>query len=72
MDYLAAEPIVDFLGEEVKAHEEDWKCVACGHALTLHTRGLLVHDRCLLVGCDCARATLTVSAVNKIKNGIMP
>jgi len=72
MDYLEAEPIVDFLGEEVRAIEEDWKCVACGHALTLHTRGMVVHDRCLLAGCDCSRAVLTESAVRKVNHGIMP
>jgi hypothetical protein len=72
MDYLTDEPIIDFLGEEVKAAEEDWKCAACGHALTLHSRGMIVHDRCLLVGCDCSRAVLTESAARKIKNGIMP
>lgn len=72
MDYLESEPIVDFLGEEVQAAEEDWKCVACTHALTLHTRGMIVHDRCLLVGCDCSRAVLTESALRKMKHGIMP
>jgi hypothetical protein len=72
MDYLESEPIVDFLGEEVKAFEEDWKCVRCSHALTLHTRGMVVHDRCLLAGCDCNRAVLTESAARKMKHGIMP
>lgn len=72
MDYLAAEPIVDFLGEEVRATEKDWKCVRCTHVLTLHTRGMVVHDRCLLVGCDCKRAVLTESALRKLKHGIMP
>ena len=72
MDYLNAEPIVDFLGEQIRSLEEDWKCVACGHALTLHTAGLTVHDKCLLVGCSCPKAMLTESAVRKIKNGILP
>lgn len=74
MDYLTTEPVVDFLGEEITAYEEDWKCQdpACGHALTLHTAGLVVHGRCLLQGCSCKRAVLTQSALRKIKHGIMP
>lgn len=72
MDYLTAEPVVDFLDGEISAYEEDWKCVACSHALTLHTAGFAVHERCLLEGCGCKRAVLTDSAVRKVKNGIMP
>ena len=72
MDYLTTEPVVDFLGEEITAFEEDYKCVECHHPLTLHTAGLIVHDRCLLQGCVCKRAVLTDSAVRKMKNGIMP
>jgi hypothetical protein len=72
MDFLTTEPVVDFLGEQISAYEDDWKCVECGHALTVHTAGFIVHGRCLLQGCDCKRAVLTESAVRKMKNGIMP
>lgn len=72
MDFLTTEPVIDLLGELIEAYEEDWKCVSCGHALTLHTAGLRVHDRCLLVGCDCKRAVLTQSAIRKMKHGNMP
>ncbi len=72
MDYLTDEPVVDFLGEQLTAYEEDWKCVACGHALTLHTCGLVIHARCLLAGCSCPKAVLTESALRKMKHGILP
>lgn len=72
MDFLATEPVIDFLEEQITASEEDFKCVGCQHPLTVHTRGLVVHDRCLWFGCDCQKAVLTESATRKIKHGIMP
>lgn len=33
-------------------------CNGCGHFLTCHTRGMILHDRCLIVGCDCKMAVL--------------
>lgn len=72
MDFLTTEPVVDFLDEQISCYEEDWKCVACGHALTLHTAGLVVYHRCLLEGCSCKKAVLTDSAAHKVKHGIMP
>jgi len=68
MDFLTTEPVIDFLDEQITALEEDWKCVACQHALTLHTAGMRLHGRCLLVGCDCKKAVLTESAVRKMKH----
>jgi hypothetical protein len=39
MDFLTTEPVIDFLDEQITALEEDWKCVACGHALNVtHSR----------------------------------
>lgn len=72
MDFLTTDPVVDFLDEQITSFEEDWKCVECSHALTLHTRGLIVHDRCLLLGCGCRKAVLTESAMRKIKHGTLP
>jgi hypothetical protein len=79
MDFLASEPmvsepsaVVDFLGEEIRASAEDCFCVACGHGLTAHSRGLLIHDRCLIVGCPCQKAVLTESAARKVKHGLLP
>ena len=72
MDYLSTEPVIDFLGEQERAVEEDWKCVACEHPLTVHTAGFVVYGPCLLAGCECSKAVLTDSAANKVKHGIMP
>ena len=33
-------------------------CNGCGHFLTCHTRGLILHDHCLILGCDCMKAVL--------------
>lgn len=62
--------VVDFLGEQITALAEDCFCLNCGHGLTAHTRGLIVHDRCLM--CDCKQAVLTESAIRKVKHGLLP
>lgn len=72
MDYLSDEPVVDFLDEQITSSEEDYKCVGCGHPLTVHTAGYVLHGRCLMQGCDCSKAVLTESAMRKSKHGIMP
>lgn len=69
MDFLA-DPVVDFLEEEEK--HPDWNCVECGHGLTSHTRGLIIHDRCLMLGCSCKMAVLTEKAKRAAKHGLLP
>lgn len=43
----------------------------CNHALTAHSRGLIIHDRCLITGCHCKRAVLTAIARDRVKKGIV-
>lgn len=72
VDLLAEESfVVDYLGEQIEVSENDWKCVACGHALTAHTAGLMLHGRCLECN-NCPQAVLTESAKRKVKNGLLP
>jgi hypothetical protein len=44
----------------------------CGHFLTVHSLGMAIHGRCLLVGCKCTQAVLTEAAVIRVKKGILP
>lgn len=58
---LLAEPVIDFLSDSAPATGGvfcDPLKGGCGHFLTAHSRGMIVHDRCLILGCDCTRAKL--------------
>jgi hypothetical protein len=60
------DPVVDFLSNNRVDGLDDYMCDrtqgGCGHGLTAHTRGMILHDRCLIVGCDCKKAVLTENA----------
>lgn len=47
---------------------QDPKCI---HPLTVHTRGLTLHGRCLVVGCKCLEAKLTEAASKRVSKGVM-
>ena len=53
----------DLIDEFFKAETDSYICDpdggGCGHFLTAHTRGMILHDRCLMVGCPCKRAVVT-------------
>jgi len=72
MDYLATEPVVDFLSEARIDGLDDSFCGDCKHPLTTHSRGMIIHDRCLILGCGCKQAVLTQAARKKVKHGILP
>jgi hypothetical protein len=73
-DFLADDSgeVTDFLAVEIEAFEEDWRCQECRHPLSAHSRGMIVHDTCLIAGCDCIQAVLTKSAARKVRGGILP
>lgn len=68
MDFLA-EPVVDFLEEEEK--HPDWNCVGCGHGLTAHTKGLVLHGACQMCR-ECPKAVLTEKAKRAVNHGLLP
>lgn len=44
----------------------------CRHPLTAHTRGMILHDRCMYLGCSCKKAVLTENAKRRVKHGLLP
>ena len=65
VDFLAdpTPSVIDFLADGVPDDTTGVFCDplngGCGHFLTVHSRGMIVHDRCLHPGCDCKRAVVT-------------
>lgn len=61
MDFVAT-PVIDFLADGAPETGGNVFCDplegGCGHFLTCHTRGMVVHDRCLMPDCDCEQAVL--------------
>lgn len=77
VDFLADEtPSIDFLADGVSECNGDYLCDplqgGCGHGLTAHSRGMVIHDRCLIAGCGCQQAVLTEGARRKVKQGLLP
>lgn len=43
----------------------------CRHGLTAHSRGMTIHDRCLMAGCKCQMAVLTDRAKLRVKREVI-
>ena len=75
---VAMEDVIDLLAEPVEDlfagiyEGKDAECTACGHWLTVHSAGLIIHDRCLHPGCECKQAVLTPNAQRKTNRGLLP